>query len=87
MRGGGLPEMIRALQIPNMQVLRTSDGPCYQHRGRGCLPVYLDGTRLSRSSPGGMPLEMIGTVVILLPNEVIAYPAGAVHLYTVGFIR
>ncbi len=87
MRGSSLPDLIRGQQIPSMEILRTRDGPCYQHRGRGCLPVYLDGTRLSRSSPIGVSLDMIGTVVIVLPNEVIAHPEGAVHLYSVGFLR
>lgn len=86
-RGYDLSELLVELQVPSLQVLRTRDGPCYQIRGRGCLPVYLDGARLSRSYPGGLPLEMMGAVVVLLPNELIAYPQGAVHVYTFGLIR
>jgi hypothetical protein len=86
-RGESLGEMVRWLQIPNLQVLSTRQGPCYQHRGRGCMPVYLDGVRLSRSSPYALPLEMMSTVVILLPTETVAWPEGAVHVFTIGFMR
>lgn len=87
MRGSTLSEMIRWRQIPNLQVLPTRDGPCYQFRGRGCLPVHLDGARLSRAPNALLPLEMLSAVVVLLPNELIAYPSGAVHLFTAGFMR
>lgn len=87
MRGSNLSEMMDRLAIPNLQVLRTRDGPCYQFRSRGCLPVYLDGARLSGTSVSTVPLEMLSTVVILLPSETVAYPAGAVHLYSTGFMR
>lgn len=86
-RGSTLSEMIRWQQIPNLQVLATRDGPCYQFRGRGCLPVYLDGARLGRAPNALLPLEMLSAVVVLLPNELIAYPSGAVHLFTTGFMR
>jgi hypothetical protein len=86
-RGYNLPSMVVDLQIPSLRVLASREGPCYQFRNRGCLPVYLDGARLTRSTPGGLPLEMMGTVVILLPNELVAYPEGAVHVYTIGFLR
>lgn len=86
-RGNGLSEMIRWQQIPNLQVLPSRDGACYQFRGRGCMPVYLDGARLTRAPNSSLPLEMLGTVVVLLPSEVIAYPAGAVLVFTTGFMR
>lgn len=86
-RGDDLSEMMIWQRIPNLQVLRTREGPCYQFRGRGCLPVYLDGARVNRSSISMLPLEILSTVVVLLPNEVIAYPSGAVHLYSIGFMR
>lgn len=86
-RGETMSEMIRWLQIPNLQVISTRQGPCYQHRGRGCLPIYLDGARLSRSSPYALPLEMMSTVVIVLPNETVAWPEGAVHVFSIGFMR
>jgi hypothetical protein len=86
-RGSNLSEMIDAQPIPNLQVLRSREGPCYQFRGRGCLPVYLDGARLNRRSPNELPLEMLATAIVLLPNEVIAYPEGAVHLFSIGFMR
>lgn len=86
-RGNDLTEMIASANIPNLQSLRTREGPCYQFRARGCLPVYLDGARLSRRSVPELPLEMLSTVVVLLPNESISYPEGAVHLLTLGFMR
>ena len=86
-RGGGLTDVMRESNIPNLQILRTRDGPCYQFRGRGCLALYLDGARLSRRSATDLPLEMLATVLVLLPNESIAYPEGAVHLFTRGFMR
>lgn len=85
-RGNGLSEMMSLQQIPNFRVLRSRQGPCYQFRASGCLPVFLDGARLNRASVPMLPLEMVSTVVILLPNEVIAYPSGAVHLFSVGFM-
>ena len=86
-RGSNVSEMIASQPIPNLQVLRTREGPCYQFRARGCLPVYLDGARLTRRTPNDIPLEMLATAVVLLPNEVIAYPEGAVHLLSIGFMR
>lgn len=86
-RGHDLTEMMRWIQIPNLQILRSRDGPCYQFRGRGCLPVYLDGTRMTQRAIPELPLEMLNTVVVLLPSETTAYPSGAVHLFSTGFIR
>lgn len=86
-RGNSLTEMVRFRQIPSLQVFGTREGPCYQFRGRGCLVVYLDGTPLRRTPDSMLPLEMLSAVVVLLPNEVIAYPQGAVHLFTTGFMR
>ncbi|MDX1493811.1 MAG: carboxypeptidase-like regulatory domain-containing protein [Longimicrobiales bacterium] len=86
-RGHDLSEMMSWLQVPNLQVLRTREGPCYQLRGRGCLPVYLDGTPMTPRSVPSLPLEMLNSIVILLPSESTAYPAGAVHLFTRGFMR
>ena len=85
-RGHGLPEMIGALQFPNLLVLRSREGPCYQFRGRGCFPVYLDGTRLIRGATDDLALALVSTVVILLPAEAVAYPEGAIHLFSVGYM-
>jgi hypothetical protein len=62
MRGANISEMIDRLNIPNLQVFRTREGPCYQFRGRGCLPVHLDGARLGPASVSTIPLEMLSTV-------------------------
>lgn len=86
-RGSNVSEMIASQPIPNLQVLRTREGPCFQFRSRGCMPVYLDGARLTRRTANDIPLEMLATAVVLLPNEVIAYPEGAVHLLSIGFMR
>jgi len=68
MRGDDLSELIVRRNIPNLQVLRSRAGPCFQFRGRDCLPVFLDGARLSRSASRMPPLEMLSAVVILLPS-------------------
>lgn len=86
-RGSGLSDMLERQPIAGLQVLRSRQGPCYQMRGRGCLPVYLDGARLAPEAIATLPLEMFGSVVVVLPNELVAYPAGAVHLLTLGFMR
>ena len=87
MFGRNLSGMIRSLDIPNLEVVGSRGGACYQFRGRGCLTVFLDGARLNRNPDAVVSLEMLNTVVLLLPNELIAYPSGAVHLYTIGFMR
>lgn len=87
MQGGGVSEMMERQSIAGLQVRRSRQGPCYQMRGRGCLPVFLDGARLSAQSVMDIPLEMLGSVVVLLPNELVSYPDGAVHLLTGGFMR
>lgn len=86
MRGRVLSDLVEAQGIPNLRVLPGRTGPCYQHRGRGCVPVFLDGARLTRAPNSSLPLEMLGAIVILLPNELIAYPEGAVLLFTTGFV-
>lgn len=87
MRGMRLSDLVEAQRVPNLQVLPGRTGPCFQHRRQGCLPVFLDGARLTRAPNSSLPLEMLGAVVILLPNELIAYPQGAVLLFTTGFVR
>ena len=86
-RGGGLSGMLERQPIAGLQVIRRREGPCYQVRGRGCLPVYLDGARLGAGSIPTLPLEMLNTVLVLYPNEMVAYPDGAVHLLSTGFMR
>lgn len=86
-RGDDLVDLMAMRNIPNLQVVRSRTGPCFQFRGRDCLPLYLDGARLDRSSTRELPLEMLNTIVILLPSETVAYPGGAVLLFTIGFMR
>lgn len=68
-------------------VIQTTDGPCYQVRGRGCLPVYLNGAFMNRKMIPVIPLDMLDTIVVLMPKESIAYPGGAVLLYTAAWLR
>lgn len=86
-RGYDLEGLVIGQNIPNMEVIRSRSGPCFRFRRQGCLPVYLDGARLSGPATDQLPLEMLNTIVILLPSESVAYPAGAVHLFTHGFMR
>ncbi len=85
--GRSLSDVIERAAFPNLEVLRTRDGPCYRFRGRGCLPIYLDGARLNRSWGSVLPLEMVHTVVVVLPTETVAFPEGAVHVLTRGVMR
>lgn len=86
-RGDDLSRLLEFGRIPNFQVLRSRQGDCYRFRQRGCMPVYLDGARMARVTPALLPLEMVHTIVVTLPNELIAFPDGGVHLYTVGWMR
>jgi hypothetical protein len=86
-RGDGLAELMARRNIPNLQSVRSRTGPCFQFRGRDCLPIYLDGARLSRSSTPMLPLEMLNAIVVLLPSETVAYSNGAILLFSTGFMR
>jgi hypothetical protein len=86
-RGDGLMELMASRNIPNFQVVPSRAGPCFQFRLRDCLPVFLDGARLNRASTPDLPLEMLNTIVILLPSESVAYPGGAVLLFSTGYMR
>jgi len=86
-RAHDLTAMMRWQNTAGIIVHETRDGPCYQARGRGCLPVFLNGFHLSPEFISIVPLDMLYTVVVLYPNESIAYPAGAVLLYTAAWLR
>lgn len=86
-RGHDLEGLMRWTNAVGIITKQTTDGPCFQVRNRSCLPVYLDGTHFSPELIPLVPLDMLETVIILYPLESIAYDAGAVLMYTEGWIR
>lgn len=86
-KGYDLTAMMRWGSFAGMVVRRTTEGPCYEVRGRSCLEVYLNGFRMNPGIVETIPLEMLHAAVVLYPNESIAYPAGAVLLYTEAWLR
>lgn len=86
-KGHQLEDLVRWSNVPGVVVKRTTEGPCFQVRNRGCLRVFLNRMPLPPELAQTIPLEVAETMVIVLPNETIAYPGGAVILYTSGWIR
>jgi carboxypeptidase family protein len=86
-RAHNLTGLMRWGESGNLVVSETTEGPCYSARARGCLDVYLNRARLNPKIFDSVPLDMIHTVVILYPNESIAYPYGGVFLYTAAWLR
>ena len=88
-KGHALSDMIRWLNVPSIVVLEPmglSEGPCFQYRNRGCLPVYLNEQRMDGEWTDLLPLDIAETVVVVMPNESIRFPGGGVILYTSGWI-
>lgn len=48
--------------------------------------MHLNGVLLGRRAVLALPLDLVETVVIVMPEESIAYPKGAILLYTAGWI-
>jgi hypothetical protein len=86
-RAHDLTDLMRWGNFVSIEVRESFDGPCYLARRYGCLPVYLDGFSLTPETFDLVPLDMLNTVVVLAPNESIAYPRGAVLMYSAGWIR
>ncbi len=86
-RGHDLEAMMRWTNEAGIVTRSTTDGPCFQVRGRSCLPVYLNGAAISLEIVSVIPLDMLHTAVILYPNESAVYNAGAILLYTEGWVR
>lgn len=86
-RGHGLVDLVRREGPPSLTVRHTSDGVCIQLRGRGCLPAYLNGMRVPRGMADGLPLDLAEVVVVLHAGESPQYAAGAVLLYTRGWVN
>jgi len=85
-RAHGLADLIRWSNLPSIVTRTSTDGPCFQSRGRGCLPVYLNGMPVAPDMISSLPLDMLETIVVIAPNESIAYGSGAVLLYTAAWI-
>lgn len=86
-RGHDLADLMRWGNTAGIVTLETNEGPCFQARGRGCIPIYLNGAAFSAELIDVLPLDMIEMVVVLYPKESIAYPGGAVLMYTDAWIR
>jgi hypothetical protein len=86
--GRNLTDLLRWTNTVNLVVSYTTDGPCYSLRGQGCLPVYLNGLRLNRDFMTDLPLDMVHSIVVITPGDgSLAYPGGAVLLYTGAWLR
>jgi len=83
----GLSDVVRWTGVPSVIVKETTEGPCFQWRTRQCIEVYLNGFHIDPEFIDTVPLDMVETIVFVLPNESIVYEAGAVLLYTEGWIR
>lgn len=85
-RGRNLPEMLRWSNVSGLTVMRADEGYCFYMRGR-CTPVFLNGMHIQAAWHDVLPLELAETVVIVGRNESIAYPGGAILLYTDAWMR
>ena len=84
--GRVLEDVVRWEARAGLLVRRTLEGTCYEMRG-ACVPVYLNGVRVNQLFTGDWPLDMVYTIVLVSPKETIAYPGGAILLYTEGWVR
>lgn len=79
--------VVRWTNTPSITVKKTTEGPCFQYRQRHCIEVFLDGSHVNPRFVNELPLDLVESVVILLPNESIVYEAGAILLFTAGWFR
>lgn len=86
-RGHNVTDMVRWSNLASVVVKRTLEGPCFQWRGKGCMPVFLNGVQVAPEMVPILPLNMVEVAVILGRGESIVYPHGGVMLYTAGWIR
>ena len=82
-----LDDLVRWSNVPNLVVHETTEGPCFQYRVYRCLEVYLDGTHVRPEFVPALPLDLVESIVILMPDESVVYPGGAVLLYSAGYIK
>jgi hypothetical protein len=75
LRNDTVSQLLRNNPPAGLVVMTTSHGtPCYMVRGRGCLPVYLDGFRMARGMAETLPMDMIASVILLDSNEAFLLP-------------
>lgn len=86
-RGHDLADIVRWSNSANLVVYRTADGPCVSIRGSGCVPVYFNGFRLLQELTDALPLDMAHAISVLMPNESIAHPGGAVLVFSETWLR
>ena len=87
-RSHTLVDVMRWEYSPAIIVYETPDGPCFEYRSQRCLPVYLNGMVLNRDFMPGVPLDMVFRLQVITPTDgSVAYPAGAVLLYTESWLR
>jgi hypothetical protein len=87
-RAHTLGEVIRWEYAPALLVRETPDGPCFQYRTGSCLAVYLNGMRINRMLMPDVPLDMLYRVQVITSGDgSLAYPAGAVLLFTEAWLR
>lgn len=87
-RAHTLVDVVRWEHSPVLTVYETRDGPCFEYRRRNCLDVYLNDLRLTDDFVQGVPLDMLFRVQVILPSDgSVAYPSGAVLLYTEAWLR
>lgn len=86
-RAHTVADMVRWQNAAGLVTKETTEGPCIQARGGGCLPFYLNDVRFNPELIDVLPIDMLEMVVVLYPNESIAYPGGAVLMYTEAWIR
>lgn len=85
-RGHNLEDLLRWTNTASLIVRFTTEGPCFSLRGRGCLPVYLNGLRLNEDFMGDVPLDMLFTILVVTPTDPVMSGAG-VYLYTETWLR
>jgi hypothetical protein len=86
-RAHAVTDVVRWGNLPGIVVRESTEGPCFQVRNRGCLNVYLNGFSIVPTLVDVIPLEMVHSFLVLYPGETIAYPSGAVLLYTAAWLR
>lgn len=87
-QGHRLSDVLRWSGGAGLIVQYTTDGPCFSLRSRGCLSVYLNGLQLNRDFMGEIPLDLLSAIVVVTPTDgTMAYPGGAVLLYTDAWLR
>jgi carboxypeptidase family protein len=87
-KGHNLEDLLRWSNTAGLIVEYTADGPCYSLRGRGCLPVFLNGLPLNRDFMTDIPLDMVYTIVVVTPTDPVAPGIQAgIMLYTEAWLR